>query len=313
MKRALVLGCGGVAGAAWTAATLAELERALGWDARDADVLIGTSAGALAVALLACGVGVARMVASQAGTLRDDCWDHERDWGSPLPPLPALDLTGPKLALRGLLGQVSPMVAITGLAPRGRADLTPLARLVERAERERTRTHTAAWIVAVDAETGQRVLLNREGAPTMSLARAVCASYAVPGWCPPVQEAGRTLIDGGVVSPASADLLIGTGVDEAVVLAPMTSRVLDAPRGFATHAERLLRRQMTRILDREVAALARSGVRVVRIEPGPEDLRAFGANMMDPGRRKRVFETALRTAPQAVQNALNAESSRAGA
>jgi NTE family protein len=66
-KRALVLGCGGVAGAAWTIATLAELERQLGWDARDADILVGTSSGAVVAALLAARVSVKRMVLSQLG------------------------------------------------------------------------------------------------------------------------------------------------------------------------------------------------------------------------------------------------------
>ena len=87
-KRALVLGCGGVAGAAWTVATLSELERVLGLDAREADILIGTSAGALAAALLGAGVSVARLVKSQRGELADDCWDHARDWGSGVPPTP---------------------------------------------------------------------------------------------------------------------------------------------------------------------------------------------------------------------------------
>src|SRR5688572_3583988 len=92
-QRALVLGCGGVCGAAWMVATLAELERALGWDARRADVLIGTSAGALIAALLGAGVSVERMVKSQLGELADDCWNHEVDWGASRPPRPAFGFT----------------------------------------------------------------------------------------------------------------------------------------------------------------------------------------------------------------------------
>ena len=58
-KTGLVLGCGGVAGAAWSIATLDALERTLAWDARRADVLIGTSAGAVLAALLGANVPVA--------------------------------------------------------------------------------------------------------------------------------------------------------------------------------------------------------------------------------------------------------------
>ena len=51
-RRALVLGCGGVAGGAWSIAALHHLEQKLDWDARDADILIGTSAGAVLATLL---------------------------------------------------------------------------------------------------------------------------------------------------------------------------------------------------------------------------------------------------------------------
>jgi predicted acylesterase/phospholipase RssA len=45
---ALVLGAGGVAGGAFHAGALAALHDALGWDARSADLVVGTSAGSLA-------------------------------------------------------------------------------------------------------------------------------------------------------------------------------------------------------------------------------------------------------------------------
>jgi len=58
MTRGLVLGAGGVLGAAWTIGALAALHRADGWDPREADVLIGTSAGSVLASALSCGVGV---------------------------------------------------------------------------------------------------------------------------------------------------------------------------------------------------------------------------------------------------------------
>src|SRR4051794_30145226 len=47
MRTALVLGGGGVPGVAYHAAVLAALENDLGWDARSAQVIVGTSAGAI--------------------------------------------------------------------------------------------------------------------------------------------------------------------------------------------------------------------------------------------------------------------------
>jgi NTE family protein len=304
-KRGLVLGCGAVAGAAWSIATLHALQDALGWDAREADVLIGTSAGAVLAALLAGGVSVDRMMDAQRGTAEGCLWDHDHDSGGALPPLPAPGFTGAALALQGLRGEVRPLTALCGLLPRGRTDMRPFVRLIDSVvPAGQWAPHPAAWMMAVDTATGQRVALGREAAPPVSLSEAVCASYAVPACCPPVSIGGRRYIDGGVASPTSADVLLGTGVTEAIVLAPMASTRLDRPRSPLSRIERRVRRYMTRIVDQEVAALQRAGIRVIRLQPGPEDLQAFGYNMMDPGRRMQVFETAQRTAPQAVASAM---------
>jgi NTE family protein len=164
--------------------------------------------------------------------------------------------------------------------------------------------HPAAWMMAVDADSGERVALGRNDAPRVPLNEAVCASYAVPGVCPPVEIAGQTFIDGGVASPTSADFVLGADIDEVIVLAPFASTQVDRPRSPLARMERRVRRTMTRIVDREVAALRQAGMRVIRLEPGPEDLSAIGYNMMDPARRVQVFETALSTAESAVCAAL---------
>src|SRR5262245_15911565 len=51
----LVLGAGAVGGHAFHGGVLAGLEDAVGWDARGADVVVGTSAGAVVGALLRAG------------------------------------------------------------------------------------------------------------------------------------------------------------------------------------------------------------------------------------------------------------------
>jgi len=304
-KRALVLGCGGVAGAAWTIATLAELERQLGWDARDADVLVGTSSGAVVAALLAARVSVKRMVKSQLGELADDCWNHDRDYGGSRAPKPELRPTAPGLFLHALRRRVDPVTGVAGLLPRGRADTGPIQRMIDQlVPAGEWAPHPAAWMMVVDARTGQRVALGRAGAPRVPLSLAVCASYAIPAWCPPVTVNGATYLDGGIISPTSADLLIDTDVREAIVLAPMASREIDPPRARGSRAAAWLRRRMTSIVNREVRALEQAGIRVARLEPCAEDLAAFGSNLMSPRRRRRVFDTAANSAKEAVSDAL---------
>lgn len=304
-RRALVLGCGAVAGAAWSIPVLDALQQELGWDARQADLLIGTSVGAVLAALLAGGIGVQRMMASQRGEADDCGWNHDTDSGGTWPPLPAMRLTAPALVWKGLRGQLGPLTAFAGLLPRGRTDMRPFMRLIDQvAPAGGWAPHPAAWMMAVDTASGKRVALGRADAPKAPLNLAVCASYAVPGCCPPIGIGTRTYIDGGVVSPTSADFVIGAGIDEAIVLAPFASRDMDHPRSLPEKIERRVRRAMTAIVDHECAALRQAGIRVIRLEPGPEDLAAIGYNMLDPRLRRHVFETALRTAPIAVRAAL---------
>ncbi len=116
--------------------------------------------------------------------------------------------------------------------------------------------------------------------------------------------ADRTYIDGGVASPTSADLLADSAVDEVIVLAPMASSQPDHPRSPLIKIERQVRRYMTGIVDREVALLEKSGKRVIRIEPNAQDLTAFGYNMMDPKRRRQVYDTAQITTTETVRMAI---------
>jgi NTE family protein len=286
---------------------LDQLQKQLEWDARDADLLIGTSGGAVLAALLASGISVDRMMDSQRGIATDCHWNHDTDSGGAFPPVPAWSFPMVSLLKRGLRGELSPLTALCGVLPAGRTDMRGFTRLIDSVvPAGEWAPHPAAWMMAVDAHTGKRVALGRDDAPQSALNQAVCASYAVPACCPPVTIAGRTFVDGGVVSPTSADFVLDADIDEAIVLAPFASTHPDRTTSPLQWIERRVRRIMTGIVDREVALLQQAGIRVIRLEPGPQDLRAIGFNMLDPRRRVRVFETALGTAEAAVRRALSA-------
>ncbi|MFL6110450.1 MAG: patatin-like phospholipase family protein, partial [Catenulispora sp.] len=55
VRRGLVLGGGGMLGAAWLTGALTVLSEAVGWDPREAEMLVGTSAGAVLAALIGAG------------------------------------------------------------------------------------------------------------------------------------------------------------------------------------------------------------------------------------------------------------------
>jgi len=304
-RRGLVIGCGGTLGFAWTAATLQAVEHELGWNARTADVLVGTSAGSEAVALLGTGRSAESVVEALSGSNTDPVLArHLSQHPGTVPPVPRPSWPATGLVLAGLRGDIDRTAALAGLLPRGRGDATWLDEFGHAlAGGDNWATHPATWIVAADTKTGERVAFGSPGAPQVTLGRAITASWAIPGWFPPVRIQGREYVDGGTVSTASADLVLPLELDEVIVLAPMASAG-PAPAAGAARVERVLRRRMSRGLDTELAALSAAGTRVVRVHPSQQDLDAMGANFMDLSRRDHVLATAIRTAPSTVRAAL---------
>jgi NTE family protein len=305
----VVLGAGGVLGAAWTAGALAALQDRLPVPVGAVDLLVGTSAGSILAAALRCGVTVDDIVAHQRGSsvgVLPHLGDLD-DEGGPLPPLPRLRIGSPRLLIGTALAphRVHPWVAASALVLQGRGQLRSVTTLVHGLLAHGGGGADAwprreTWIMAVDYEAGRRTAFGRAGAPVVPLPDAVVASCSIPGWYEPKVIDGRRYVDGGVRSSTSLDLLSRVPLDEVYVLAPMASYELDNPRGPSARLERLFRRVVTIALTREVRKVEATGARVIVLTPGPDDLAAMGVNLMDPSRRRRVLETSLRTSAAAV-------------
>ena len=305
-RRGLVLGAGGVLGFAWEVGALTALVGTTGRSPTDADVLVGTSAGSVMAALVACGVEPDGLLAHQRGASEGAAeveYDYERDSDGPLPPFPRLRPSSLPLLARVLAHprRYPPMAAVSSVLPEGRGSLHSVGRMVREAlagagrPRDAWAPHPACWVVAMDAGTGRRTAFGSPGAPPAALADAVTASCTIPGWYAPARIGGRSYVDGGVCSPFSADLLVGQDLDEVVVLAPMAAAGADLPGSVLGRLERRYREISTRRLETEVRRLRLDGVAVTVLAPGPEDLRAMGHNLMDPSRREEVLETSVRT------------------
>jgi NTE family protein len=303
---AVVLGAGGVLGAAWTAGALVALQQQLPCPVGAVDLMVATSAGSIMAAALRCGVDVGEIVEHQRGS-RLVRLPHlaqlDRDAG-PLPRLPRMRIGSPRLLVSTALRphRVHPWVAASALVPQGRGrhrSLTALIDALLAQDPQRSARNWPGpgetWVVAVDYESGRRVSFGRPGAPAATLPDAVVASCSIPGWYEPKVIGGRRYVDGGVRSSTSLDLLARAGLDEVYVLAPMASYRLDNPRNPAARLERLFRRWVTAALNVEVGRVRATGTKVTVLTPGPADLAAIGANLMDPARRQRVLETSLQT------------------
>jgi NTE family protein len=310
-----VLGAGGVLGAAWMTGALACLQDRLPCAAGDVDVIVGTSAGSVLAAALRCHARLDEMMAWQrgeaTGILSESVALAAQD--GPLPPMPRWRFGSVPLARAALLTphRVPWWVGASAWLPHGRGQHAALRSLVS-ALHLRHHQHAGrggppppwvdghTWVVAVDYDTGQRVLFGREGAPPASLPEAVVASCSIPGWYEPTVIGGRRYVDGGVRSATSLGVLAGTDAQDVYVLAPMASTETDHPLQPHLQMERRLRQVITHALLRQAKALCAQGKRVTVLTPGPRDLAAMGINLMDPRRREAVMELSFRTCAEAL-------------
>ena len=252
-RKALVLGGGGITGIGWELGLLAGL-REQGVDLSDADVVIGTSAGAVVGAQLTSGVPVDELYARQL---------HEPDGE-------LAESLGLKFTLRWVLANVLP-----GGDRRARMRVGKLA-LAATTEPESQRREVFAkllaqadWsdrqlqVTAVEAATGEVAVFDR--ASGVPLVDAVAASCAVPMVWPPMTINGRRYMDGGARSGSNADLATGCG--RVVVLAPMPVAL----------------RRSGRISEQ----LARLGPKVhsVVVSPDENARKAIGRKILDPAAR----------------------------
>jgi NTE family protein len=315
-RRGLVLGAGGVLGAAYTIGALSAIEELLGFDPRTADVIIGTSAGSVIASALGSGISVQTLANHQRGIHAEGDpvieYDADVDSGGALPPRPKLRMGSKALAVRVARHprRYPPMVALSALLPTGRGSLEPLRTTIERLNPGEWTEHPNVWVIATDYDSGRRVAFGRPGAPRANLADAVMASCAIPGWFAPVLIGGRRYVDGGTWSPTSLDLLAERGLDEVIVVSPMTSFSYDDPDSVVGKLERRFRRIVTRRLEREAAKVRRHGTPVTLLGPGREDLETIGVNLMDPARRVAVLDTAYATT-KAVLEAPSLDGTRA--
>jgi NTE family protein len=286
----LVLGGGGILGEAWMTAVLVGLREATGFDARECDAFVGTSAGSIVAAVLAAGIEPT----SRLGELPEQPAAND---GQPAPGSVAAP-RALRLALRAGRTAAAPVAALglrstapggalfrralLGLAPTGTRSLGGLG---ERLERGGVRWDGRLTVSAVDLASGRRVMFGSADAPEASVGEAVEASCAIPGVFRPIAIGGREYVDGGAWSPTNLD----------VAPAPRGSRVLclnptGSLRGSVAGALGVVSRSTAAV---EALALERRGARVTLVSPDTASVEAFGGNLMNPRPRAAVVAAGL--------------------
>jgi NTE family protein len=296
----IVLGAGGVLGQAYHSGVLATLHQELGFDPRPAEVVVGTSAGAITGALIRLGVSPLGLAAwTLRAPLADDADLIQRTAAASaveFEPLRAAHIlrvpSAPSVHMirRAVIRpwQFRPLAAGLALLAPGRNNIVEqLSALVELDTRPWP--EQALWICAVRRRDGRRIVFGRGDAPPTPLHLAVASSCAVPGYFTPVDIAGVTYVDGGAHSPTNAAILRSLALDLVVIVSPMSGPPGPRPNLYAAS-----RRHAARRLRHEVKALHDAGIKTVVFSPSADVQRVMGDDLMSYGPVHSVVAEAQR-------------------
>jgi NTE family protein len=306
-----VLGAGGAVGHAFHSGVLSALWEATGWDARHAEVIVGTSAGSLVGALLRAGLSGADLAAramdmplSPEGRRLVSIAETARGEQPAIPSrpprasrrvVPAMSAPGAFVRAAMQPWNARPAALMAAAMPEGLVPTeliaTGLRPLFDRWPAP------SLWINAVALESGRRVTFGRDTRVRTDVATAVAASCAIPGFFAPVAIEGVRYVDGGVHSPTNADLVAGLGLDLVVVSSPMSM----ARNGARLAPDQLARRLSLMALTREVRRIRASDTPVLTFQPTSTVLDVMGWNAMDASRRADVTRTARTSAARRLE------------
>ncbi len=279
----LVLGAGGTVGDPWHCGVLSRLESETGWDPRDADLIVGTSAGAFTAISLRSGISAADRVARfrdepvspQAAEIYSRVTTEfaepavERDWRPLSVEMSAKALWPP--------WNLDPVRAALGAIPRGTRSGAASSKRMDELHPDRW-TKLPTWIVAVRASDGRRIVFGRDDVRG-TIGQAAQASSAVPGVYVPARIGKTEYIDGGVHSATNADLTAMLGFDLVIISSAMTGG-----SGVLGRLTNPVRTWFNNKLTSEVNEVRRQGTAVVVVEPHPDTLEGLPD---DEGDRRR--------------------------
>jgi NTE family protein len=247
-----------------------------GWDPTTADLVVGTSAGAVVGALTVAGVKPWDALAPDRENLLQALLNGASF--HPEPSLRSLWPGSPSLVSRSFqAGPSHAMKLVAGALLQGSVSTEPIVRLV-REWGPQGWPGKRLWVIATDFETGERVAFGRRGGPSGDVPEAVAASCAIPGFYRPVTIAGRRYVDGGVHTGTNLDVVAGEPLDLMICLSPLSSRPT-VGLGIYWPVRALLHQQLAP----QVRAVESSGVSTLVLEPEGRSINLIGLNPMNRG------------------------------
>lgn len=287
----LVLGGGGITGAAYEFAALMAIRMATGWNPNDAEIVIGTSAGATVAAV----VRADRLeidVLTSGDRTRQEYVEHVSSY--------LLRRTRPSGFRRWLRHGLLPGLRKPGLEmtlggpamfdPHGVAEYVdllagPLAR---------SWPDQPTLITAFDLAEKRMVVFGADDGPKTELRMAVAASSAVPMVYQPVTIGDHHYVDGGIASGTSAHLVFEYAkkpLDFILIIAPMAA---EEARDGARFYEGIFDRIGSESLRKELELIEATWPEVDVVVLRPDD-RVLSAARPNPMSVEALIPTFLRT------------------
>jgi len=275
MTRAVVLGSGAALGRSWEIGMLKGL-RDGGVDLTAADLLVGSSAGAIVSAQIRAGRSIDDLYAvlleppAPTSPDNDSRGRNERS---------AEDTRYFQDTLRMWSGAAEDVAVRIEMGKRALATPHPISDDVQRANM-RTRLGVDTWpsaslkIAAVDISDGSvRFFDSTQGVP---IETALAASAAQPGLQAPVAVGANRYMDGGV---AGTNIDGAAGYDVVIGITPFTARTKTS---------------------QEMDVVRASGGQVIDIAADDESRKVMGSNLADRSRARASAEAGLRQAVTAA-------------
>jgi predicted acylesterase/phospholipase RssA len=331
-RTALVLCGGGITGAMYELGVLAALDDFfIDFDCSRFDIYVGTSAGAMMAFAMAAEIRPHRLCRAVLDA-NDDFIDlrrtdifqlgRRRMFGT-FRDLASISLTHLFRVLRGDRPSAAEFATdLRDALPSGIFSLKPyerfLNRMIEQHDLPRTfrDVKSELYITANDLDSGHRAIFGQGSLRDISIAKAICASSAIPVFFEPMRIGNRDYIDGASGKTGHVDIAMARGADLVLVVNPRVPIYNDPEReGLPTAiggAHRLRDKGMVTVWDqaermstktklhqglrRHAAAYPRASF--LLIEPKEEDSDMFLQNPMNFASRRRIvrygYESAVR-------------------
>ncbi len=325
-RRALVLGGGGILGAAYEVGALAALEERLGPGRiySDFQIFVGTSAGSFVAALASQGISAREMLRGFEGKRAE--FDLQRrdfyqvDWQRFLTACwrflaSLVGESARELAARRVPSFVDLLLRAQDQLPVGFIRVEGLESALCRIFARRGLSNRFAdmkrklYIPALDLDTSQRFVFGEDPEHDPTICQAVTASCAIPRFFGPVRLGGRLLVDGAIGGSLHVDIPLEKGATHVFIINPIVPACTSGSNGDAPRAgcRTMSKAGLGQILDQCLkieheaglrcavgrAQLTFPEVRFFLLEPDPEDM--FPESPMDYKAHDRVLKLGYET------------------